>query len=84
MLGEIHLSRGNFGQAAACLQTAVSHARTKRGRTNANLKLVEAYLYQKEFELAKALIQEVLKDNPKLESAITALRRKRETVGASQ
>ena len=84
MLGEIHLSRGNFDQAALCFQTAIAHARTKRERTNANLKLVEVYLNQKQFELAKAIFQEELKDNPKLESSINALRKGKQNVGTAQ
>jgi tetratricopeptide (TPR) repeat protein len=84
MLGEIHLSRGNFDQAALCFQAAIAHARTKRERTNANLKLAEVYLNQKQFELAKAKTQEVLKDNPELKSSINDLRKRKQTFGASQ
>lgn len=84
LLGEIHLHRGNFDQAVRSLQIAFSHARSKKERTNANLKLGEVYLNQGQIELAKAKFQEALLDNPKLESSIDALRKGIRTGGAPQ
>ncbi len=76
ILGEIQLGRGNFDQAAQSLEASLANSKTKKDRTNANLKLCELYLNQKEFELAKSKFDEVLEDNPKLESSISALRKK--------
>ncbi|HTI50597.1 MAG TPA: tetratricopeptide repeat protein [Planctomycetaceae bacterium] len=84
LLGEIQLHRGNFDRAAASFQSAVALAKSRKERTNANLKLAEAYLNLKQFELAKAIFQEAVRDNPQLESLVDSLRKKNQRLGAPQ
>jgi tetratricopeptide (TPR) repeat protein len=74
-LGGIHLYRGDFDGASACFQAALSQATTEIERSAANLKLGEMYLHRNDRELAEARFGEALRENPKLQPSIDALRR---------
>jgi tetratricopeptide (TPR) repeat protein len=75
ILGGINLYRGNLDRASTCFNTALSHAATDTERTAVNLKLGEVYLYQHDRAAADARFEAVLRDNPKLEASIDALRK---------
>ncbi len=75
ILGDIHLYRGEYDTAISCFQSALSHAKTRKERTSANLKLGEVYLVLKQFDLAKARFADAVKEDPQLEASINALRK---------
>jgi tetratricopeptide (TPR) repeat protein len=75
LMGGIHLYRGNLEQASACFETAPSEAITAIDRANATMKLGELDLYRHDPASAETRFEEALRDNPKLEASVDALRK---------
>ncbi len=73
-LGAIHLYRGNFEQASASLQAALSYATTSDDRSRANLQLGEFHLRRHDEAAAEAKFQAAVRENPQLKSTVAALR----------
>lgn len=74
-LGGIHLYRGDFEKASACFLDALSRATTESERSAANLKLGEMHLYRHDRASAEARFEAALRDNPRLQASIDALRK---------
>ncbi|WP_010583992.1 tetratricopeptide repeat protein [Schlesneria paludicola] len=75
LLGEVYVHRGSFGQAIQSFEAALSFAKTKKQRTNANLKLGEIYLVQKDSDRAKAHFQAAVNESPQIQSVLKSLRK---------
>ncbi|MFO0918601.1 MAG: hypothetical protein U0872_09835 [Planctomycetaceae bacterium] len=75
-LGSINLYRGNLEQAAGRLESALSYAQTDETRSKANLKLGELLLLTHDEPGAAAKFEEALRQDPKLEPTVAAVRQK--------
>ena len=75
ILGGVQLQRGNLDKAEELLRAGLSHARTRRERSAAHLKLGELHLYRKDQTAADASFAEALRDNPKVQESVDLLRK---------